>query len=728
MIGSMTRTPPIDDAPRQSPAASPPAPQSHFVPRPWLLALVLVVVTFVAYQPAWHAGFIWDDDLLTANAVMSAHHGLTMIWTSLAVGRYYPLTLTTLWVQRHLWGLHPLPYHLVNILFHAANAVVVYFLLRQLRIPAAWLAAMVWALHPVNVQSVAWITEFKNIQSGFFFFLAVLLFLKFDEQRRQMLRWYSGYLSTLWYLLAFLCGSAAILSNASTAVLPLALLLAVWWQRGHAERADALRIAPYVAMAWLVAGLAILEQYSHALRAGAAEWRLEPAQRLVIAGKAVWFYAAGVLWPFRLAFMYPRWDVHALSWWSWVPLAALVAVTVALWRCRGRPWCRAVLFAGGYFVVMLAPVLGLFNIYYFRFSFVADRFQYLASAGIIALVCGGAAVLWQRAGLSAVAPARRLVRHSSSEGGSLGEGGLVRHSSSEGGRVVAVAAASVLAALGILTWRQARIYQDSETLWRDTLAKNPSCWVAHNSLGYLFLQEGKISEAIAHYDQALRIKPDSAETHGNLAYVFLQEGRISDAIAQYDQALRIQPDQYQVHYNLALALEQAGRIEDAIDHYQQALRINPEYAEAHSNLGTLFLQEGKISDAIAHYDQAVQIKPALPQLHYYLATTLVQAGRTDEAIAHFEQALRIKPEYAEAHSSLGYAFLQEGKTSDAIAQYDQALRIQPEYAEAHYGLALALEQADRTEEAFAHCEQALWLKPDLTPAQDAVARLRARLW
>ncbi len=713
MIGSMTRTPPIDDAPRQSPPASPPAPQPHFAPRPWLLALVLVIATIVAYQPAWHAGFIWDDDgLLTANTVMTARHGLTMIWTSLAIGRYYPLTLTTLWVQRQLWGLHPLPYHLVNVLFHAANAVVVYFLLRQLRIPAAWLAAMVWALHPVNVQSVAWITEFKNIQSGFFFFLSMLLFLKFDEQKRRMLRWYSGYLLTLWYLLAFVCGSAAILSNALTAVLPLALLLAVWWQRGHAERADAVRIAPYVAMAWLVAGLAILEQYSHALKACAAESRLGPAQRLVIAGKAVWFYAARILWPFRLAFVYPRWDVHALSFWSWVPLAALVAVTVALWRCRGRAWCRAVLFAGGYFVVMLAPVLGLFNIYSFRFSFVADHFQYLASAGIIALVCGG---------LSSIVSSIALAKAD-------GAGGLVRHGFSEGGRVVAVAVASVLAALGILTWRQARIYQDSEALWRDTVAKNPRCWVAHNSLGYLFVQAGKISDGIAQYEQALRIKPDSVEAHGNLGHVFLQEGRISDAIAHYDQALRSQPDQHQIHYNLAVALEQAGRIEEAINHYQQALRINPEYAEAHSNLGTLFLQDGKISDALAQYDQAVRIKPALPQLHYYLATTLVQAGRTEEAIAHFEQALRIKPDYAEAHSSLGYAFLQEGKTSDAIAQYQQALRINPDYAEAHYGLALALEQADRPEEAFAHCEQALWIKPDLTPAQNAVARLRARLW
>jgi hypothetical protein len=272
MIGSMTRTRPIDDAPRHETAVSAPATKAWSAPRPRLLALVLVLVTLVAYQPAWHAGFISDDDAhLTANPALTARHGLKMIWTKLAVGRYYPLTQTTLWVQRRLWGLHPLPYHLVNVLLHAANAVVLYFLLRQLRIPAAWLAAMVWALHPVNVESVAWITELKNTQSGLFFFLSLLFFLKFAEQKQRINRWYSEYVAGLWYVAAFGCGVAAILSNATTAVLPLALLLAVRWQRGHWEGADAVRLAPYFGMAWVVSGLTILEQYSQALKAGAAE-------------------------------------------------------------------------------------------------------------------------------------------------------------------------------------------------------------------------------------------------------------------------------------------------------------------------------------------------------------------------------------------------------------------------------------------------------------------------
>ena len=221
MVGPMTSTKPVDGAPHQPPAVSPPAPELRFIPRPWFLALVLVIVTFVAYQPTWHAGFIWNDDAnLTANWAMTAPHGLKLIWSSPAVARYYPLTLTTFWFQRRLWGLHPLPYHLVNVLLHAANGVVVYFLLRRLRIPAAWLAAMVWALHPVNVESVAWVTELRNTQSGLFFFLSLLFYLKFTKEMETRYRWYSGYLAGIWYVVALGCGAAAVLSNASTAVLP----------------------------------------------------------------------------------------------------------------------------------------------------------------------------------------------------------------------------------------------------------------------------------------------------------------------------------------------------------------------------------------------------------------------------------------------------------------------------------------------------------------------------
>jgi 4-amino-4-deoxy-L-arabinose transferase-like glycosyltransferase len=440
----------MDDASHQQTTASATTPFVWLEHHPRLLALVLVIVTFAAYQPTWHAGFIWDDDdHLTANPAMTVPHGLKMIWSSLAVSRYYPLTLTTFWAQRRLWGLHPLPYHLVNVLFHAANGVLVFFILRRLRMPAAWLAAMVWALHPVNVESVAWITELKNTQSGLFFFLSVLCFLRFD----------AGAARRRWYVLALVCGLAALLSKPSTVVLPLALLLCVWWERRSWRRADILRIAPFFILALGMSALTVIEQRGHIQREGAAEWNLGMTDRLAVAGKAVWFYASKLVWPARLTFVYPRWNLDVGSFWSWLPLAGLVVGGVLLGVRRRQSWARAGLFGCGFFVLALLPVLGFVNIYYFRYSYVADHFQYLACLGLISLVASTGAAICERAG-----PRGR-------------DWGVL-------------AAAIALLILGASTWRQARIYQDMETLWGDTLTKNPRCWMAHDNLGTVLLHGG----------------------------------------------------------------------------------------------------------------------------------------------------------------------------------------------------------------------------------------------
>ena len=675
---------PGNDAPHQPTAAVSPAPGTSFAHRPWLLALVLVVVTFAAYQPVRHAGFIWDDDdHLTANPAMTAPHGLKMIWSSLAVSRYYPLTLTTFWVQRRLWGLNPQPYHLVNVALHAVNGILVFLVLRRLRVTAAWLAAMVWVLHPVNVESVAWITELKNTQSGVFFFLSMLCFLRSDTQKRHG-----------WYVLAIACGLAAMLSKPSTVVLPLVLLLCAWWERGRWTRMDIVRIAPFFALAVGMSALTILEQRGHVLRAGAANWQLGPAERLVVAGKAIGFYAGKVLWPARLTFVYPRWAVDASSLWSWAPAVALVAVAVTLGRYRSRGWGRAAVFGGGFFVVALLPVLGFFNVYYFRFSYVADHFQYLACLGLISLAASTGAAICERAG-----PRGR-------------DWGVL-------------AAAVVLLILGVSTWKQSGVYQDSETLWRDTLAKNPQCWMAHNNLATTLKSLGRVQEAVEHWEECLRIKPDYAEAHCNLGYTWQQMGKIEGAIAQYEQALRSKPDFAEAHNNLGTVLLQEGKVSDALGQYEQALRSNPDYAEAHYNLGIALVRLGRVQEAVGHWEQALRIKPDYAEAQYSLGTTLQQAGHVPEAIGHYEQALRSNPDYAEAHYNLGVALGQTGRIREAMEHWQQALRIKPDYAEAHGALGMALEQAGQVREAIGHYEQALRIKPDFTPAKNALARLRA---
>jgi tetratricopeptide (TPR) repeat protein len=720
MIHSMTERKSTDDAPHQPTAASAPSPYDWFEHRPWFLALVLVVVTFLAYQPIWHAGFIWDDDAhLTANPAVAASNGLPKIWSSLAVSRYYPLTLTSFWIQRRLWGLNPLPYHLVNVAVHATNAVLVFFLLRRLRVRAAWLAAMLWALHPVNVESVAWITELKNTQSGLFFFLAVWCFLQSE----------AGAARHRWYTLALVCGLAALLSKPSTVVLPLVLLLCVWWERGSWRRADFLRTAPFFIFALGMSALTVIEQRGHIQRAGTAEWNLGMAERFVVAGKAVWFYAWKVLWPARLTFVYLHWKLDAGSFGSWLPLAALVVGGGLLWTSRRQSWARTGLFGCGFFVLLLLPVLGFFDVFYFRFSYVADHFQYLACLGLIALAASAGSAICQRAG--------RWGR--------------------DWGTVVAAIA---LLILGVSTWRQARIYHDMKTLWGDTLTKNPRCWMAHNNLGSVLLQDGNVSDAIGHYDQALRLKPDYDEAHYNLGIALAQTGRTDEATTQYRLALRIKPDYAEAHHNLGIALVQLGQIQEAIAHYQQALRINPDFAEAHNSLGIALVQLGQFGEAIAHYQRALRLNPNFSQANNNLGIALAQTGKLDDAIAHYQQALRAKPDYAEALNNLGIALAQTGKIEEAITHYQQALRINPDYADAHNNIGTALAQTGKIEEAVAHFQQAvrinpnlatlhynlgnalaqvgrvpeaiveyqqaLRIKPDFTQAQNALAQLQAR--
>jgi Flp pilus assembly protein TadD len=542
---------------------------------------------------------------------MTAHHGLKMIWSSLAVSRYYPLTLTSFWIQRRLWGLNPLPYHLVNVALHATNGILIFFLLRRLRARAAWLAATLWALHPVNVESVAWITELKNTQSGLFFFLSVWCFLRSE----------AGAARRRWYGLALLCGLAALLSKPSTVVLPLALLLCVWWERGSWRRADILRIAPFFILALGMSALTVIEQRGPIQLAGTAEWNLGMAERFVMAGKAVWFYASKSLWPAQLTFVYPRWKLDAGSVWSWLPLAGLAVGGALLWLWRRQSWARAVWFGCGFFVLSLLPVLGFLDVFYFRFSCVADHFQYLACIGLISLAVSTGTAICERAG---------------QRGRDWGM----------------LAAAIVMLTLGLSTWRQARIYQDSETLWGDTLAKNPQCWMAHNNLGTVFLREGKVSDAIAHFDQALEIKPDDAEAHTNLGIALYQTGKREEAMEHFQQALRINPNKAEAHGNLGIALAQTGKIEEAIAHYERALRIKPDIAEVYSNLGNALARVGRVPEAIVQYEQALRIKPDIAEVHYNLGNALARVGRVPEAIVQYEQALRIRPDFTQAQNAL----------------------------------------------------------------------------
>ena len=679
----------------------------------WGYALI-VLLTVVAYLPALRGGFIWDDDdHLTRNPAVLSSGGLKPIWSSLAVSRYYPLTLTTFWVEHRVWGLNPLPYHAVNIALQAANAVLLWVLLKRLKVRGAWLAAALWAVHPVNVETVAWVTELKNTQSGFFFLLALLVFLRFEDGQR----WQD-------YGIALVCGAAAMLSKPSTVVLPGVILLCAWWRRGRWTRQDLLRVAPLVALTVGMSLLTVLEQRRHIQNEIETGSTLAAGQRLILAGHAVWFYAAKLIWPVPLSFIYPRWELQANSVLAWLPLAGLLVGAWALWQKRHEHWARVTIFGLGYFVVALLPVLGFFDIFFFRYSYVADHFQYLASMGLVALAANLAAFLCDRWGRN----------------------------------VGTVAATATLLALMFCTWMQARVYHDSEALWRDTLAKNPNALMAHNNLAVLLEQTGRIPEAMGHLRQALQINADNSETHNNLGNAFFREGDKVNAVKEYEKALQSNPILATAHFNLGTTLRQLGRASEAIPHFEQALRLNPNYPEAQNNLGLALQDLGKTAEAQEHYQEALRLNPDYVEAHNNLGNILFSAGRMTEAASEYEAALRLKPDYAEAHNNLGNALLELGRIPEAIAQYEQALVLNPDYLEAHYNLGSALyragkvpesvnqfaqavhispndpqahynfgvvlEQTGQRKQAIAQYEQALLLKPDMVGAQTRLKRLQ----
>jgi protein O-mannosyl-transferase len=690
------------------------------------LAALLVAATIAIYGPALHGGLLVDDIDHITRPEWRSLAGLGRVWFDVgSTSQYFPLLHTAFWLESHLWGDALLGYHLVNVLQHAAAALFLVAIVRRLALPGAWLAGFVFALHPVCVESVAWISEQKNTLSTLFFLAAGYFYLGFDRERRARTYWTAFAL--------FLC---ALLSKSITATLVPALLVIFWWQRGRIDwRRDVLPLTP-----WLIAGIAfgLFTAWYERVHAGArgATFDLSLVERTLIAGRAVVFYVRTLLWPADLVFINPRWSIDASAPGQYLfPFAVLGVTTLLAWHVRRQ---RGPLAAWLIYLGTLLPTLGFLNINWFNYSFVADHFQYLAAPALIVL----ATVALTRLGQRFLAGRPPFVSFACS--------------------------APLLLVLALLSARQSRVYRDGETLDRHTLERNPAAWIAHHNLGAsLVTREGHLEEAVAHLLASLALQPYHPRAYINLGRAFGQmPGRLPDAIRAYESALKLDPNNpvalrhlgnalaqlperrtdaiaayrralqldartWEVHAALGqLLAADPATLDDAIAAFQTAARLQPHNAALFHDLGGHLVRAGRIADAIAAYETVVRLQPDHADAHYNLGSLLADIpSRTPEAIVHFEAALRHTPDDPAVHNNLGLALLSlPGRRDDALRHFEKVIAVAPDSADGHFNLGRALLAPPADERAaLRHFETAARLRPGWTAAERAVQQLRARL-
>jgi tetratricopeptide (TPR) repeat protein len=582
--------------------------------RAWLFGLLLAGLTIFAYRPAWNGGFIWDDDVyIVNNELLTAPDGLRRIWLSLdSPSQYFPLVYTTFRIEHALWGLNPSGYHWVNLLLHVANALLVWRVLARLNVPGAWLAGAIFALHPVQVESVAWITERKNVLMVFFFLLTLLAWLAFIDQRTKR--------SWRFYALAVILYVLALSAKATACTLPAALFLTLWLQKKPINSKRIFEILPFLVLGTGMGFLVMWWERYHQGTSQAVLTFLSPIERVLVASRAVWFYLSKLIWPSDLTFIYPRWDIVPTDLLDYVWLVAGIALCAAIYWLR-RYVGRSVEVAAAFFVATLSPVLGFIMLFTFRYTFVADHYQYLACIGPIALVSAGVI------SLADLVRQRRVIIFS--------------------------AALFALTSLWALTWRQATMYGDIERLWRTTLARNPECWMAHTNLGLVLLEKGQVDEAIVHYRAALQMEPDW-DAEYDLGTALLSKGEVDEAIVHCEKAVTMQPNDPDAQVSLGSALLEKKRIDEAIMHYQKALAIRPDYVLARCGLGRALLEKGDLDTAIQQFRAALLIQPEHADCHTVLAVALDEKGQTAEAIQHYEKALEISPRSVAALTNLAW--------------------------------------------------------------------------
>jgi len=662
---------------------------------------LIVLLVFLAYFPALHGGFVWDDDThISTNETLRSWSGLWAIWFRPgATCQYYPLSFTLFWLGYQLWGLNPLGYHLLNMALHSLVAVLLWQILERLKVRGAWLAGVIFALHPVCVMSVAWMTELKNTLSAALALGAGWAYVRYaglgvygaakasDDNPgpgASGTDWRYGVLSLVLFLLAMFAKTAV-------SFLPATLLLVAWWQQ---ERMVWRKTVPLLLMLGLVAVMGEVTFYiEHLHGAVGTGFKLGWLERVLVSGRSFWFYLGKLFFPYPLTFIYERWNINEAGGWQYLYPAATVGLFAALWRTR-REIGKGPFAAMLHFYISTSLLILVVVLYMTRYSFVSDHWQYFGCLSVLALAAAGMTRV-----LDWLGKWNRFLKP--------------------------VLVGTLLLVLGLLTWHQCGMYADVKTLWRDTLAKNPGCWLAQNNLGAELEDDGKIDEAISHYCKAVQLNPNYFEALYNVGHVLAGQGRLDEAIENFRKAIQINPYYIKALNDLGVALTTKGRFDEAIENYRKVIQINPNDYIALYNLGHTLAARGRFDEAIGNYRKAIQINPNCFEALNNLGVALAAQRRFDEAIETYRKAIQINPNFSPVRDNLGQALSGQGRFDEAIESYGKAIQTDPNHADTHFNFGLALNQLGRTKEAVAQYREALKLNPELAVALNNLAWVRA---
>ena len=618
-------------------------------------AVLLVLLTALVYAPfVIDAGWIWDDDdYVTANPALTAPGGLVAIWTDpSATPQFYPLTHTTFWVETRLFGFDPAAFRAINIALHAISCVLLAAVLRRLRVPGAWLAAAVFAVHPVQVESVAWITERKNVLCGVLYLGSLLCWIRAFALDRDPGATVSERRFPVGFAAAGLAlFGLALLAKTIAATLPITIAILLWWKRVPIRGREVAYLGTMLVCGALLGSLTAHLEH-HQIGTEGAEWGWSFADRLRIAGRAWWFYLGKLVWPSNLTFIYPRWDPSTWGAAAWLWPASATTTLLALLASApriGRGPAAAVL----HYTAAIGPALGIVDVYPMRYSFVADHFAYLALLGPIALAAAAAS----RFAATRLSPAMR-----------------------------ATAAGVLVLALAMPGWARVPSFSGPEALWQDTLRRNPRAWIAHAHLGILDADRGDLVAAKGHFERVLELYPANPGVRNNLGVVMIRLGRPEAAREVLEEAVARTPDDSRAWMNLADVRRDLGDLPGAEAAWRRARALRPSDPEPAVREIASLLERGRLDEAASGAAAASRSFPADARLVHLVALAEVAAGRAEAAEIAFRRAASLDPRSAEIRYHLGNLLAGAGRYDEAIEAYRSALRLDPRHAAAQRNL------------------------------------------